>query len=296
MEKRIRDLEANAILLKKKSDLLEAILEKRDKEKVELLDNLEEKEKSIHELKMKGNGICENGCHRYNKSMDDVVKAGFKHKGDAIAMKEVAENLRKKIKKLKDENSKLFEEKKQHEEDANDGYDMLQNVKERDKILKIKLEENKVCIQKQDAEIKDFRDEKDLVESMKSSIEKKKKVSDRIIKDLQLENENLVKDKRKRLNAVEMKETVHHRELNGLKTEIEEIKKTNACKEHLLITLNNENDELRKKVKNVEEENGEYRTEVEKLKLANVDESKVVDQKWTSKSLEEELELLATFE
>ena len=59
------------------------------------LENLEDKEKIIHELKFKGNGVCENGCHKYNKSMDDVVKAGFKHKDAAIAMKEIAENFKK---------------------------------------------------------------------------------------------------------------------------------------------------------------------------------------------------------
>ena len=125
MEKRVKDLEENAALLKKKSDLLENILEKRDREKAEFLDIIEEKEKQIHELKLNGNGICENGCHRYNKSMDDVVKAGFKHKDAALALKEVAENLKKKIHKLKAENLRLFEEKKQHEDDANDGYEML---------------------------------------------------------------------------------------------------------------------------------------------------------------------------
>ena len=76
----MKDLEVNASLLKKKSDLLEVIVEKHEKDKKELLQTLEEKEKIIHEFKLKGNGICENGCHKYNKSMDEVVQAGFKHR------------------------------------------------------------------------------------------------------------------------------------------------------------------------------------------------------------------------
>ena len=121
MEKRIRDLEDNAALLKKKSDLLEIIAEKGEKENSNLHQILEEKEKIIYELKMKSNGICENGCHKYNKSMDEVVQAGYKHRNNVLAVKEVAENLKKKIQKLKEENSKSFLEKKQHEEDAKDG-------------------------------------------------------------------------------------------------------------------------------------------------------------------------------
>ena len=121
MEKKIRDLEEHTKLLKKKNELLEAIIEQRDIEKFELIDNLQEKEKVIHNLKLTGNGVCENGCHKYNKSMDEVVKAGFKHKNDALAVKEVAENLKKKIGKLKEENCKLLEKNEQLEEDAYDG-------------------------------------------------------------------------------------------------------------------------------------------------------------------------------
>ena len=216
MEKRVKDLEENAALLKKKSDLLENILEKRDREKAEFLHIIEEKEKQIHELKLNGNGICENGCHRYNKSMDDVVKAGFKHKDAALALKEVAENLKQKIHKLKAENLRLFEEKKQHEDDANDGYEMLQNVRERERMLNIKLQEHKVHILNQDKQIQTFCDEKALVESFKDSIERKKKVSDKIIRDLQLNNENLMKKAEDHTKVVELNENVYQRKVNSL--------------------------------------------------------------------------------
>ena len=43
MEKRVRDLEENARLLQKQSDLLEVLLEKRDVEKSELLENIKDK-------------------------------------------------------------------------------------------------------------------------------------------------------------------------------------------------------------------------------------------------------------
>ena len=286
MEKKIKDLEENASLLQKKSDLLENILEKRDKERAEVLDNLEEKEKQIHQLKLEGNGICENGCHKYNKSMDDVVKAGFKHKGDVIAMKEVAENLRKKIYKLKDENRKIFEEKKQHEEDAIDGYEMLQNVRERERLMKIKFEGELV---KKDTEIKALIDERVLIDDLKDSIERKKKVSDKVIKDLQVENENLVRINIEHMKVVDMKASVYQNEISDLLIEIKEIQKINSEKEEMLLQLENENDELKLKLKKTEEEHFEYikRTEIEKVQFAENDKTEQIS---TVKSLEEELE------
>ena len=285
MERRIKDLEENANLLKKKNDLLETILEKSDREKNELLENLEDKERLIHELKINGNGICENGCHKYNKSMDDVVKAGFKHKGDALAMKEVADSLRKKIYKLKEEKNKLFEEKKQHEEDANDGYDMLQRVRERERILRIQFEENKVQLEKKDTEIKEFLDEKALAERLNGANEKKKNISDKVIKDLQGNNKNLMRQAEENLKVVEMKEDIHHKEVEELLEEIKEIKKINDEKEEQLFSLKNESDQLKVKLKEIEEENLDYASKIAEVRKSEVDGLGV-----TAKSLEEELE------
>ena len=143
MEKRVKDFEENILLLKKKNELLEALIKQRDVEKFELINYLEEKEKVIHSLKLNGNGVCENGCHSIYKSMDEVVKADFKHKNGALAVKEGAENLKKKIFKLKEDNAELLEKNEQLEEDTMDGMEMLYMVRDREKKLIKQLEEYK---------------------------------------------------------------------------------------------------------------------------------------------------------
>ena len=217
--------------------------------------------------------------------MDGVVKAGFKHKDAAIAIKEIAENLKKKNQKLQQQNTKLFEEMKQHEEDSKDGYEMLLNVKERERILKIELEESKAKLQKKESQIHEYHSEKDLVETMKSSFERKKRVSDKILKDLQVDNENLKKKADEQRTIVEKKEREHQKDLNSIKEEIKEIKKNNVVKEEMLVTLEKERYDLGMKLKNIEEENFAYISEIKDL-----DKIKVEPQMSTVKSLEDELE------
>ena len=40
---------------------------------------------------------CENGCHRYNQSMDDVLKAAAKHRDAALALKDISDKQRAKL-------------------------------------------------------------------------------------------------------------------------------------------------------------------------------------------------------
>ena len=40
---------------------------------------------------------CKNGCHKYSKTMDDVVQAMSKHRDAALAMKEINDKQKKKL-------------------------------------------------------------------------------------------------------------------------------------------------------------------------------------------------------
>ena len=46
---------------------------------------------------------CENGCHRYNKSMDDVVKAAAKHRDAALALKDISDKQRAKLAEFREQ-------------------------------------------------------------------------------------------------------------------------------------------------------------------------------------------------
>ena len=73
--------------------------QKIEKDKFDLTEQIRRNEKQIHELKI--NGVCINGCQRYNKSMDEVVKYASKHREGLIELKKVSENQRSKISSLK---------------------------------------------------------------------------------------------------------------------------------------------------------------------------------------------------
>ena len=46
---------------------------------------------------------CENGCHRYNQSMDDVLKAAAKHRDAALALKDVTDKQKAKLAKFREQ-------------------------------------------------------------------------------------------------------------------------------------------------------------------------------------------------
>ena len=46
---------------------------------------------------------CENGCHRYNKSMDDAVKAAAKRRDAALALKDISDNQRTKLAEFREQ-------------------------------------------------------------------------------------------------------------------------------------------------------------------------------------------------
>ena len=51
--------------------------------------------------------VCQNGCHKYIKTMYDVIKALAKHQNAALHLKEVNENLKKKLSKYRDHTTSM---------------------------------------------------------------------------------------------------------------------------------------------------------------------------------------------
>ena len=83
-------------------------LRKVEHEKSDLNHMLDEKEKEIYYLKKnRENNICKNGCEKYNRSMDDVVKYATKNKNDLLAIKEIAEEQKVKISCLRKHRNEL---------------------------------------------------------------------------------------------------------------------------------------------------------------------------------------------
>ena len=48
-----------------------------------------------------------NGCYRYRQSLEEVVEAGNKHKEKALALKDIAVNLKNRVSNLREEKHQL---------------------------------------------------------------------------------------------------------------------------------------------------------------------------------------------
>ena len=135
MEKRINDLEENRKLQKEVIRNLQIMVDSLTKDKENLAEEVKTKEESIHKLRS-NKGACSNGCDKYNKSMDEVVKATAKHREAAKTLKEVCEKQKKKINEYEKEID-LYEidwtehenKIKQLEEDVDISLKNLKNLK-----------------------------------------------------------------------------------------------------------------------------------------------------------------------
>ena len=80
---------------------------------------------------------CPNSCHRYRQSMSEIVEAGNKHKEKAIAIKEIAEEQKRKISILREEKNSLLDDVEQLEFDARNKNEIMRKMNVDMKALKI---------------------------------------------------------------------------------------------------------------------------------------------------------------
>ena len=94
--------DVNAII----SDLKKKVINLKE-DKSELIEELERKESVIHSLKNKFPGECSYGCNKYNKSVEEIVTAGNKHREKLLILKNVAEEQKEKIRILRNQKYEL---------------------------------------------------------------------------------------------------------------------------------------------------------------------------------------------
>ena len=176
MEKKICDLEENRKLQKDLIEKLQKKVNNVEKEKENLAEELNFKEKIIH--KMKSKDFKCSGCEKYSKSMDEVVRYTAKHREAALSLKDICEKQKKKIKEYESqidlyENDVTENEEtiKQLEEDVDIGFNM--NKRKAEELEKL----NKEIVNYKQKEV----DMNDVVQKL----QKKKEISDNIIESLQ---------------------------------------------------------------------------------------------------------------
>ena len=93
--------------LQKEMNELKNVVTNLKKQNFDLIEEIEKKERFIHELKKKSPGECTYGCSKYNKSVDEIVNAGTKHREKLLAIKQIAEDQKEKIRLLRNQKSSL---------------------------------------------------------------------------------------------------------------------------------------------------------------------------------------------
>ena len=125
MEKKIKDYEETRKLQIEVIKNLQILVDHSKKEKENIAEEIKEKDHIIYMLKQKGDNVCSNGCGKYTKSMDDVVKATVKHREAAITLKEICEKQKVKIKEYVEEIDKYELELTEQEERLSNWRKML---------------------------------------------------------------------------------------------------------------------------------------------------------------------------
>ena len=168
---------------------LKKMVKNLKEENYDYIEEIERKEMFIHELKKKSPPECTYGCSKYNKSVDEIVNAGHKHREKLLAIKDIAEDQKEKIRLLRNQKSQL-----------ENRIDKLTD--------ELEMEQKYVqTIQKDSAnKIKKLKDELKAAEELKKSEEREKAVNN---------NESVLKN-----NITELNNFVEKQQLElGIKEE-----------------------------------------------------------------------------
>ena len=293
MEKRIQDLEVNRRLLQdmvkvltKDKGKLEKVVEEQ---KTELAEALDEKEKALFNLKLKDSGECKNGCHRYNKSMDDVVAACSKHRNAVSALKEVAEDLKKKNIKLKKYNSELEDKVETLDEDTDHSIRIIRNLQDEKHELIVKLNVCKDSLAANEVHVKQLDHD---------NLDYEKKIAflkDKLGKSLKENQDSKIKQKMK---SEELESKITVLEANASNAGIKKIS-DNDNESPEMVELNVIIKSLQVDINAIEQKNHdladelEIKTEEVKALEESIKSTNVL--KCSSSSLEEELKLSEFF-
>ena len=219
-------------------------------------------------------------CYRYSKTMDEVIEAGDKHKKAAIAMKEVAEDLKKRIRGYRDSNIKLQDGIENCEMDLKEQHEMYVKVLNDKHLLEKELKYN----------IEKIELKNDDIIKLEVNLTKQKDLSQKLLKDVIKEKENLEKE----LDDIRLKLSSKEAECETKcvnDPDVEIVQEVIKLKEDIrMLELENETKEMN--LKEINEENKLLLDKIDCLEEFNVKmlvTEKEVSQSDDCKSLEDEL-------
>ena len=119
----------------------------------ELVTNLEkENSKLSDDLKKLMNKECD--CEKYGKPVDQIYEAAAKHREKLVALKEVAENQKKKISILREEKTELLDQVEQLEFDGRSQTKLMKHLKEEIESLNHNIKQHRMDSFEKDEQIR----------------------------------------------------------------------------------------------------------------------------------------------
>ena len=208
-EKEIVDLKESVDYANKLCRKNTAYAQKILVEKCSLTKELESKEREIFEVR-ESRGKCKNGCEKYNRSMDDVVKYATKNRDTALSLKDTVESQKSKIFCLRGHRNELLDKidklNNDHEDEMKLKNDVIFKQQDEMKSFSEQLSDQKDEIAMKNSEIEQLLSEKIECEELKSS---KSSLADEIsYAQVQIEKETLEKE------VVKLKKKLDHFEQN----------------------------------------------------------------------------------
>jgi hypothetical protein len=200
--------------------------------------------------------------------MDYVVKAGTKHKETVVALKQVVEDQKKKLKEFRDVTTKMQDDIDNLEDEIRERHEFATNVS----VDKGNLEkEMKFLIEKIDVKNED-------IIRLEFNLEKKGELSQKLLKslvdekeelkaDLDLAYEKLETEENAKTKAVDKEEKVKmFSDIENLLTDINKLQFENEEKEMLLKQFGNEKKKLNDEVIYLEERNATLMLQIDDVK------------------------------
>ena len=224
--------------------------EKPDKAKTEVMDKNAEK--------------CSNGCNKYTKSMDEVLKATSKHRDAALALKEISTQQKKKISWYREQLIEMQSQIDKLEHDNDTEKEMVGQILNEKKILEEKVyvsnkEAERMVILKEEleVEVERLKHNQETLENPKIEIEnvklkRKLEIYEKVIEELKFKSNSSSK-----VN----KELQDNLKMSCL---LDKVKKEDLEKE--LLEHSEENNELVKRIDNLSMKVIDQKEEIDGMK------------------------------
>ena len=222
---------------------------------------------------MEGKKECVCDCQKYSKSKDEMLEAVAKHRDTAIALKQVADNQKKKLNEYRELSNRMQDDIDNLEDEVRERHEFATKVSMEKKTLENEI---KFLIEKLDLKNED-------IIRLEFNLEKQGALSQKVLKSLMKDKEALneqldLANNEKVENETQYKIKANNEaekdqmqtEINKLVEDITKLQVENKGKETLLKDLGGENEMLSEKIRNLEEKI-EEKLDIEKYETRSIE-------------------------